>query len=278
MKKPVVFGLLILLIGFILWRMVDKELLNPSEGLSVQVDKENFEWFTCSSCRELFMAEATTRKGYCPYCDFQMMLVSETKRVFGNNADESGFIWFLSPNCGKLFLAYETGETGVCPYCNEAIALNVPPSIDLEESPTMLAAWTRAHAKGLLAGALGVFAFSMAGIFLLRERQIMLSLMPVDEADSHGRKIELSRHQARKKKLTLAGNGEADVVLESPSPNDIHFILSFVRVGKKTHSYLRHGSNKAVEINEKLEYNPRLKDHDKVTLGDIVYEVYTRED
>ena len=258
--------------------MVASEFVNPSDNLAIQKDKENFEWFACSDCGELFMAEATTRKGYCPYCNFQMMLGVEAKRVLAKSADKSEFAWFFSPACGNVFFANDTGRMGTCPYCDEAIDLTAPVSTDLDEPPTKVAAWVRARAKGLLAGAAVVFVSSMAGFYILRERQLILSLTPIDKSASRDMKIELSRHQARKKKLTL-GNGEgADVVLKNPSLKDLQFILSFVRVGGKTHSYLQHGRNQTIQVNEEEEYNPRLKDHDRVKLGDVLYEIYVRED
>ncbi len=278
MKKPIIAGLLILLVGFFLWRMVASEFFNPSDNLAVQKDKENFEWFVCSNCSELYMAEATTRKGYCPYCGFQTMLVAEARRVLARSADESEFVWFFSPECGNVFFAHDTGQMGTCPYCDKAIDLTAPVSTDLDEPPTKVAAWAKARAKGLFAGALVVFAVSMSGFYILRERQIILSLNPIDESVSRDMKIELSRHQARKKKLTLANSEDADIVLKNPSLKDLQFILSFVRVGGKTHSYLQHGLNETIQVNEKKEYNPRLKDHDKVHLGDVEYEVYARED
>jgi len=106
-----------LVVGFLLWQLVAGEFFNPAEKLAVEADKENFDWFICSSCARLFMAEVTTRKGYCPYCKFQMMLVTEDKRVFGKSADESEFAWFFSPECGNVFFAYAIEEMGVCPYC-----------------------------------------------------------------------------------------------------------------------------------------------------------------
>jgi predicted component of type VI protein secretion system len=68
-----------------------------------------------------------------------------------------------------------------------------------------------------------------------------------------------------------------DIVLEAPSLKDIYCILSFVRVGGKTHAYLRHRSNEPVWINDKPQYNAQLKDHDKVRIGDVVFEVHTRD-
>ena len=137
-------------------------------------------------------------------------------------------------------------------------------------------AWARANFGGLLAGAIGVFALSMTGLILLREKQIMLSLKPIGESASQDMAIELSRRQIRKKKLTIAGSDTADVVLQNPSLKDIQVILSFVRVGGRTKTYLSHKSNKAVQINENTQHNPRLKDGDKIRLGDVTFEVHAR--
>ena len=267
-----------LVVGFFLWRMVAAEFSDPSDTLAVRGDKENFEWFSCSHCSELFMAEATTKKGHCPYCQTQMMLETESKRVFGQGADESEFVWYFSAECGNVFFALDTQGMGTCPYCSEPIELTAPVSTDLEQSPPQVIAWARTHARGLFATMLGVFAISMTGYYILREKQVMLSLRPVDEAVSNEMKIELTRHQLRKKELTLAGKEGADIVLRNPALRDLQLILSFVRVGGKTHSYLHPRSNRAIQVNEKPVFNPRLKDHDKVQLGDIVFEVYARED
>ena len=278
MKKPIIFGLLILVVGFFLWRMVAVEFSDPSDTLAVRGDKENFKWFACLHCDELFMAEATTKKGHCPYCQTQMMLETESKRIFGQGADESEFVWYLSAECGRVFFALDIKDMGTCPYCSEPIELTAPVSTDLEQPPPQLIVWARANARGLFATVLGVFAISMAGFYFVRERQIMLSLSPIDTAVSNEMKIELTRHQLRKKELTLAGKEGADIVLRNPSLKELQLILSFVRVGGKTHSYLHHKSNHAIQVNERPEYNPRLKDHDKVQLGDIVFEVFARED
>jgi DNA-directed RNA polymerase subunit RPC12/RpoP len=278
LKKPIIFGLLMLAVVFFLWRVVATQFSDPSDTLAVRGDKENLEWFSCSNCSELFMAEATTKKGHCPYCQFQMMLETESKRVLGKGVDESEFVWFLSDECGNVFFAHETQKMGSCPYCKEPIELTTPISTDLEQSPPQAVTWARVHGKELLAIALGVFAISMTGFYILRERQIMLSLSPIDETLSSEMKIELTRHQLRKKELTLAGNEGADIVLRNPALRDLQLILSFVRVGGKTHSYLHPRSNLTLQVNEKPVYNPRLKDHDKVQLGDIVFEVFARED
>jgi len=267
-----------LTVGFILWLMVAAEFSNPADTLAVRGDKENFEWFSCPTCGELFMAEATTKKGYCPYCRSQVILVTETKRVVGAGVDESKFAWFLSSKCGNVFFARETHEMGACPYCNEPIELNVPVSTDLEQPLPPFIVWTKTHGKGLLATTLAVFAISMTGLYLLRERQIMLALCPIDETVSNNTKIELTRHQLKKKKVTISDKEGSDIVVKDPALKDLQLIMSFVRVGRRTHSYLHQKSNLAIQVNNKPEYNPRLKDHDKVQLGNVVFEVFARED
>jgi DNA-directed RNA polymerase subunit RPC12/RpoP len=258
--------------------MVAAEFSKPSDDLAVQRDTENFEWFLCSNCNKVFMAEATTKKGHCPYCQYQMMLETESKRISGKGSDESEFICFFSPECGNIFFANDTQQMGTCPYCREPIDLTAPVSTDLEQPPPKLLAWVGNHAKGLFAIALGVFAVSMTGFYFLRERQVMLSLSPIDTAASEDSTIELSRHHLRKKELFLSGKEDADIVLKNPALRDLQLILSFVRVGGKTHSYLHQKSNHAIQVNDRPEFNPRLKDHDKVQLGDVVFEVYARED
>jgi DNA-directed RNA polymerase subunit RPC12/RpoP len=181
-KKPIIFGLLFLAGWYFLWRMITAELSDPSDGLAVRGDKENFEWFACPSCSELFMAEATTRKAHCPYCQTQMMLETESKKVLVRSVDESEFVWFLSGECGNVFFAYDTQEMGTCPYCSEPIELTAPVSTDLEQTPPQFVIWARANGKALLAIALGVFAISMTGFYILRERQIRLALNPSDKA------------------------------------------------------------------------------------------------
>ncbi len=278
MKKALLFGFLMLLTGLILWAMINSELLTPADELAASVDHENFSWFTCSGCGKLFMAEVTTMKGNCPYCQFQLMLVTEDRRLMGRSTDENDFIWFFSPACGKVFFAYETKEAGACPYCNEAIELAAPRIADLEgPASNRLATWSKAHFGKLLFGVLGLFAASVTGIYLLLERRIILSFEPVDGAVSEMTNIELSRRQVRKKKLTMGDGTEDDIVLRNPSLKDFHYVLSFVRVGGKTHAYLHHGLNKPIWVNKKPEYNPRLKNHDKIELADIMFEVHTQE-
>jgi DNA-directed RNA polymerase subunit RPC12/RpoP len=162
--------------------MIATEFANPADELAVQRDTENFVWFVCSNCGQVFMAEATTKKGYCPYCQYEMMLETESKRIPAKGSDESEFVWFFSPKCGNFFLADDTHQMGVCPYCGEPIDLTAPVSTDLEESPPPLVAWVRAHADVLFALAVGIFVVSITGFYLLRERQVMLSLNPIDAA------------------------------------------------------------------------------------------------
>lgn len=273
MKKAVVFGLLILVTGFFLWQMIIGVFFNPAEDLAAGIDKEDFDWFTCASCGRLFMAEVTTRKGYCPYCKFQMMLITEDKRVFGRGAGESEFIWFFSPQCGKVFFAFATEQPGACPYCAEPLDLAAPFVAVAANGSNPL----RAYAGKLFWGSLGLFAISIAGIYILLENRTVLSLEPIEGAVSKETKIVLSKWQTRKKKLTLGGAPDDDIVLNEPSLKDVRCVLSFVRVGGKTHAYLSRGSNKPILVNEKPEYNPRLHNHDKIKLGDVVFEVNTRD-
>jgi DNA-directed RNA polymerase subunit RPC12/RpoP len=279
MKKALFFGILMIAVGFILWRMIASEFFNPAEELAAGVNRENFSWFTCSSCGKLFMAEVTTLKGRCPYCNTQMMLVTEDRRVMGRSVDESEFIWFFSPQCGKVFFAYNTGNLGTCPYCGESIELTAPLIADLKEESAAadLRVWAKAHASGLLFGALAVLVVSLTCIYLLLERRVMLSLEPVGNAVSENARIELSKRQIRKKQLTLGNEEDSDVILSDPSMKGHRYVLSFVRVGGKMHAYLHHGSNKPIKVNQKPEYNPRLKDSDEVTLGDVVFKVHTRD-
>lgn len=278
MKKAVIFGLLILGIGFILWQIIVGEISTPVEDLGMKVNKENFDWFTCPSCGELFMAEATTRKGHCPYCGSQMMLVSEAKRVLGTSVDEDEFVCFLSPGCRKVFFAYETQEMGKCPYCGEALDLTAPvTTVHGEESPPQLLAWTRSNFGALLTGIMGLFVASVAGIYIILQSRTILSLRPVEGAVSKKTKIELSKWKTRKKKITLGNKPNDDIILKDPSLKDVHCVLSFVRVGGKTHAYLSRSANQPIWVNEKPQYNPRLHDRDKVKLGDVIFEVSTRE-
>jgi DNA-directed RNA polymerase subunit RPC12/RpoP len=277
-KKAVVAGLLVLAVGFLLWRMIVGESYRPSEQLVAGIDREHFDWFTCPSCNRLFMAEATTRKGYCPYCNFQLMLVTEDKKLVGTSVNEREFIWFFSPKCGRVFFAYETGEAGVCPYCRESIVLTAPPSTDLEEAPLPAVAWLRDHSRWILAGSVGLFIASLAGIFVALERQIVLTLEPVEGTLWKEARIALSRRQTRGKKLVVGDTADADIVLKNLLPGDVHYELSFVRVGGKTHSYLHHGSNRPIYVNGQPQYNPRLKDHDKVRIGEAVFEVHAPGD
>ena len=276
MKKAVVCGFLFLAIGFVLWQVIAGEFINPAEELSTRINKENFEWFKCPACGDLFMAEVTTRKGYCPYCQSQLMLVTEAKRVVGTSVDESQFFWFFSPECGNVFFACQTDKMGKCPYCGELLDLTAPEATDLEHPP-QLVAWTKFNFGKLLLGTFGIFAISVAGIYFLLERRTMLSFKPVEGPVPVTMKIELSKWMARKKKVTLGDTPDNDIVLKDPSLKDTNCVLSFVRVGGKLHAYLSQGSNKPVWINEKLQYNPRLHDQDKVKLGDVIFEVKARE-
>jgi DNA-directed RNA polymerase subunit RPC12/RpoP len=277
MKKAVVFGILMLATGFILWQLVEKEFVNPAEELVTKVDKENFKWFTCSGCGNLFMAEATTRKGYCPYCGLQTMLVTETKRVVGTSVDESEFVCFFSPECGKVFFAYETGEMGTCPYCGEAVSLVAPETIGPERRPPEVIAWAEAHFGGLVAGISGLLVATFAVLYIVLQSRIILSLTPVAGPASERTKIDLSKWKTRKKKITVGDAPDSDIVLEDPSLKDTRCTLSFVRVGGTVHAYLSRSGNQPVWINEKPQYNPRLHNRDKVKLGDIIFEVKTRE-
>jgi len=275
--KAFVFGLLMLVVGFLLWQLVAGEFFNPAEKLAVEADKENFDWFICSSCARLFMAEVTTRKGYCPYCKFQMMLVTEDKRVFGKSADESEFAWFFSPECGNVFFAYAIEEMGVCPYCAEPLDLTVPRSSVAEDAGSVPLRWVKANIGMLLLACVAVFAVSIAGIYVLLERRTVLSLRPIDGTVSEEVNIDLSKWRARKKQLTLGDGENDDIILNHPSLKGVRCVLSFVRVGGKTRAYLSRSSHEPILINEKCEYNPRLRDHDKIQLGDILFEVSTRD-
>ena len=276
MKKGVIFGLLLLAAGFILWRMIAGELSSPMARVAAGVKKENFTWFTCASCGKLFMAEGTTTKGYCPYCGFTMLLLPGEKKVFGTSVDESQFVTFFSPGCKKPFFAYQTKQVGKCPYCGESIDLTVPETIDLQESPPGLLVFAKAHAGNLLLIAVLTFGISIAGIYILLGNRVILSFEPI-EAPSEERKIEFSKRKIKKKQLTLGPSTSDDITISHPSLKDFHCTLSFVRVGKNTHAYLRRSSNLPVWVNDKPQYNAQLKNHDKIRLGDIVFEVHANE-
>ncbi|GAB4344911.1 MAG: hypothetical protein Kow0099_24730 [Candidatus Abyssubacteria bacterium] len=276
MKKAIIAGVLLLVMGFILWQMVAAEFFKPVEKVAAKVDKENFAWFSCPSCDRLFMAELTTRKGYCPYCGFQLMLISEDKRILGTSVNEEEFIWFFSPRCGKLFFAFETGHSGTCPYCGEKVELTAPLVADLEEPSSRPMLFMKQHWETLATGSLVLFFASVACIYLLLQRQVVLSLRPVETMLDEGLKIDLSRRHTKRKRLTLGESEDNDIVLKNPSLKDVQCIISFVKVGGKTHAYLRNRSNDPVCVNDKLTYNPQLKDSDKVRLGEIVFEVHTR--
>ncbi|RJP64436.1 MAG: hypothetical protein C4532_19280 [Candidatus Abyssobacteria bacterium SURF_17] len=273
MKKAFVAGLLILAIGFVLWQLITRELSHPTDQMAVRIDKERMIWFACPSCNKMFMAEETTKKGYCPYCSFETILVGD-KKVLGKSSEGSGFVWFFSPNCGKFFLAYETKQAGKCPYCGEVIDLTAPPTTDLQTEPAPVVALIQPHAKKLLAAAIALFIISIAGIYVLLESRVVLSLKPIAGAASEEASIALSRRQVKKKKLTLGNAPDADIVVNDPALSNARCVLSFVRVGGKTHAYLRYTTNQPVWVNEKFQYNPHLKDHDKVKIGNIIFEVH----
>lgn len=275
-KKAVIAGILMLVIGFVLWQMVAAEFFRPVEKMAAKVDKDNFAWFSCPDCGKLFMAELTTRKGHCPHCGFQLMLISEDRRTLGTSVNEDEFIWFFSPKCGKLFFAFETGQSGTCPYCGEKVDLIAPLVADLEEPQSGALTFVKAHWEKLFGGSVALFFVSIAGIHLLLQRQVILSLRPVETALDQGLKIDVSRRQIKRKQLTLGESEDNDIVLRNPSLKDVHCILSFVNVGGKTHAYLRNRSNDPVCVNEKLAYNPQLNDSDKIRLGNLMFEVHKR--
>jgi DNA-directed RNA polymerase subunit RPC12/RpoP len=274
-KKAVVFGLLMLAVTCVFWLTIAREFFNPAEEIKVAADKENLTWFMCSDCRQIFMAEETTKKGYCAYCGSTMMLTTEDKRAFSRSANEEKFGWFFSPSCGKLFFAYETRDVGNCPHCGELIDLTLSPEAPPEEAPPVLVATVKTHAGKLLAAAIGLFVVSVSGIYILLQKQVVLTLQPVEGTPSEETRIKLSRKQTKKKKLTLGNSTDDDILLKDASLDDIHYLFSFVRVGGKTYAYLSRGSNKPILVNDKPEYNPKLKDHDKVKIGDRVFEVHT---
>jgi DNA-directed RNA polymerase subunit RPC12/RpoP len=274
LKKGLVFGFLLLITGFFLWRLVAGGFSNPVTDVAATVAKENFAWFTCPSCSMLFMAEETTRKGQCPYCGSTMMLGIEAKRIIGTSVDESQFSSFLSPACNKLFFAYQTNEVGRCPYCGEPIELTGRPTIDLQESPPGPLIFAKAHMGILLMTLIALFGVSLAGVYVVRGNRVILSLVQMEEAQAKGRKIELSRRKIKKKQLTLGPSTSDDISIDHPSLKDFHCILSFVRVGGNTHAYLRRSSNLPIVVNGKPQYNAQLKDHDKIRLGDILFEVH----
>ena len=276
MKKAVVFGLLMLAVGFVFWNTIDKEFFNPAEEIKIAADKEDLTWFFCSDCRKIFMAEETTKKGYCAYCGSAMMLITEDNRGFSTSTNEDEFEWFFSPGCGKLFFARETREMGNCPYCGEPVDVTLTPECPTEEPPLRVA-MVKTHAGKILAVAIGLFVVSVSSIYLLLQKRVILTLEPVEGAPSEEARIELSRRQTKKKRLTLGNSTDDDILLKDASLDDIHYLFSFVRVGGKTYAYLSRGKNKPIWINDKPEYNPKLKDRDKIKIGDIVFEVHTRD-
>jgi DNA-directed RNA polymerase subunit RPC12/RpoP len=274
MKKGIVFGALLLATGFVLWQMVAGEFSDPLTKVAMnKVQKEDFDWFTCPSCGKLFMAEATGKKGSCPYCGFTMMLGIEQKRVIGTSVDESEFVSFFSPKCKNLFFAYQTGQKGKCPYCGESIELTAPATIDLEESPPGLLVFAKAHAVIIFLMVIVLGGIAALSIYILMGRRVILSLQPLEGALSDKRKIEVLKRQIKKKQLTLGVSTSDDISINHPSLEDFHCTLSFVRVGGNTHAYLHRNANLPILVNDKPQYNAQLKDHDKVKLGDILFEV-----
>jgi DNA-directed RNA polymerase subunit RPC12/RpoP len=277
LKKALVLAFLMLLMGFALWRLVAGELSSPAEDIAKVMDEENFAWFDCSSCGNLFMAEATTRKGYCPYCKFQMMLVTEDKRVMGKRAGGDDFKWFFSHECGNIFFAHASERVGSCPYCAEPVDLSItetPVVANAGSVPLQLAAWTRAHSGKLVLGAFALIAVSIAGICLVIENRIVLSLNPIEGAVSQVARIELSKRQAKKKKLTMGSLQGDDIFLAETLLHGARYVFSFVQVGGKIRAYLsRSQEDQPVLINEETQFNPRLRNHDRIKLGDVVFEV-----
>jgi hypothetical protein len=96
----------------------------------------------------------------------------------------------------------------------------------------------------------------------------------VSGALSDKQKIELLKRQIKKKHLTLGPLPEDDIKIDHPSLKGFNCMLSFVRVGGNTHVYLRRKANQPIWVNDKPEYNAQLKDHDKVKLGDLIFEVH----
>ncbi len=274
MKKGLVCGLLLLLTGFILWRMIAGELSTPVSKVAAGVKKENFAGFSCPSCGKLFMAEVTTKKGRCPYCGFTMYL-GEEEKVFGVSADESQFVPFFSPACKKLFFAYQTNEIGQCPYCGEPINLAVTSTVDLQEPPSGLLALVSAHAGTLILIALALFGISVASVYIMYENRVMLSLEPIAGSLSEMKRVELRRRQIKRRQLTLGASMNDDITISDPSLNGINYTLSFVQVGRNTHAYLRRSSNQPILVNDKPQYNANLKDRDKIQLGKVTYEVHS---
>jgi hypothetical protein len=166
---------------------------------------------------------------------------------------------------------------GRCAYCGEELDLTAPVTIDHSQQTPPMTAWNRPPFGGLLTGAVVLFVLSIAGIYILLERRIILSLNPTEGTVSKETRIELSQWKARKKKLTLGNTPDSDILLKDSSLKDVHCVLSLVRVGGKTHAYLSGSANKPILINEKFKYNPRLHHQDKIKLGDKEFEVDTRD-
>lgn len=274
MKKGLIFGLLLLLIGFLFWAMVISQLTNPVEDVAAKMDKENFEWFTCPSCSKLFMAEATAKKGSCPYCGFTMMLGVEQKRVLATSVDKSQFASFLCPACNKLFFAYQTGETGNCPYCGEPILLAAPATVSPENALPAPVAFVKDYGGAILLAVVVLLALASAAIYLILQNRVILSLDPVGGALPDKQKIELLKRQIKKKHLSLGASASDDIKINHPSLKNFKCTLSFVRVGGNTHTYLKRDVNEPILVNDKPEYSVQLKDRDRIKLGDIVFEVH----
>jgi DNA-directed RNA polymerase subunit RPC12/RpoP len=274
MKKGLIFGLLLLLIGFLFWVMVISQLSNPVQDIAVKMDKENFEWFTCPSCAKLFMAEATAKKGSCPYCGFTMMLGVEQKRVLATSVDKSQFASFLCPACNKLFFAYKTGETGRCPYCGEPILLAAPATVSPEDTLPAALVFVKDYGGMIFLAMIVLGVLAAVGIYLMLQNRVILSLEPVGGALRDKQKIELLKRQIKKKHLTLGASASDDIKINHPSLKNFKCTLSFVRVGGNTHAYLKRDVNEPIWVNNKPEYNVQLKNRDKIKLGDIVFEVH----
>ena len=273
MKKGFIFGLLLLLIGFLFWAMVAGQLFNPVEDMAAKMDKENFAWFTCPGCAKLFMAEETAKKGSCPYCGLTMMLGVEQKRILGASVDKEQFISFFSPKCNRLFFAYATGEEGQCPYCGEGLFLTAPKTVAPQDAPPVVVAFAKEHKGAILAAVLVLAAILGSAIYIFLQNRVILSFEPIG-GTALDKKIELLKRQIKKKQLTLGPSPNDDIKLIHPSLKDFNCTLSFVRVGGNTHAYLRRTVNQPIWVNDKPEYNAHLKDRDKVKLGDLLFEVH----
>ena len=206
--------------------------------------------------------------------DFHMVLTA-------SSAGAEEFEWFFSHKCGNIFFAHASERMGACPYCAEAVDLTItetPVVAGAGSVPLQLAAWTRAHSGKLILGILALCAVSIAGICLALENRIVLSLNPIEGAVSQVAKIELSKRQARKKKLTMGSLQSDDIFLAETMLHGARYVFSFVQVGGKIRAYLsRSQEDQPVLINEETQFNPRLRNHDKIKLGDVMFEVSTRD-